>query len=760
MKQNKKMSTTRTACFMLLGVALFSAMVTVGDISRAQTNDSAITLTLDEQQEQIREKQTRLQEEIETVQRSIALSAQYTLEMPLTQLKQQLEFLESINRIYEQQLVQVKRSSDLKETHKQLQAELSAPVNKKTVPDAPYTFELLDELQEELLLLEGQNNSIGDTLGNTEASLQASKDKVKATGQTLRRIREELEAEKQEAITAPAFILAELSDRHAREEVSLRKLSLENEKRERDIYQLKLELTREQLSFLAPRIQFTRKELDERLIKIENDTVALKKALEAAKAKEDLFNSRWLNVKKELVDKSFPPGEEEVKEQELENWKVWNDAYHLKVEMVSRRIEYLDLLEKIWAYRYALYNKTEAVELGEWKKEVKQALEELEREKRLVMSRQTDCSNTIVSLEKKLEAARDESKKSWALEEQLKAFKTKESQFKKGLEKNQETQREYQKLLNEIARREKQKSITERLAAVWIFAVHAWGYEITTLEDHPITVGKMIIALVLLVVGFILAKRLSLQVGKQLMKRFSMEQAAAFALQQILYYVLLVLLVLFVLSFVRIPLTFFTVLGGALAIGVGFGSQNIVNNFLSGLILMMERPIKIGDIVEVENIQGTVEWLGARSTIIKTFGNLRLVIPNSTLLQNKVINWSLTDDIVRREIVVGVIYGSPVRTVESMLKQAASEHPLVEGYPQPLVLFEDFGDNALIFSLIIWTNMARTGRAQLSIRQVESDIRFRIDELFRENHLIIAFPQRDVHLDTLKPLEVRIKKES
>ena len=582
---------------------------------------------------------------------------------------------------------------------------------------------------------------------------------MKATGQSLRRIREELEAEKKDVITSPAFILAELSDRHAREEVSLWKLSLENEKRESDIYQLKLELSREQLSFLASRIQFTREELDERLFKIENDTVALKKTLETAKAKEDLSNSRWLNVKKQLVDKSFPPGEEAVKEQELENLKIWNDAYHLKVEMVSRRIEYLDLLEKIWTYRYALYNKTDLVELGEWKKEVKQALEELEREKRLVMSRQADCSNTIVSLEKKLEAAQDGSNKSWALEEQLKAFKSKESQFKKGLEKIQATQREYQKLLSEISRREKHKSIKERLSSVWIFVVHVWGYEVTTVEDHPITVGKMIIALVLLVAGFILSKRLSVQIGNQLIKRFSMDQAAAFAFQQIFYYLSLVLLVLFVLSLVRIPLTFFTVLGGALAIGVGFGSQNIVNNFLSGLILMMERPIKIGDIVEVENIQGTVEWLGARSTIIKTFGNLRLVVPNSTLLQNKVINWSLTDDIVRREIVVGVIYGSPVRTVESMLKQAASEHPLVEGYPQPLVLFEDFGDNSLIFTLIIWINMARTGRAQLSIRQVESDIRFRIDELFRENQLVIAFPQRDVHLDTLKPLEIRVKQE-
>ena len=759
MKRSKKTFAANTARFMLLWVTLFSAMVAVCTSSFAQTNDSAVTITLEEQQNQIREKQTRLKEEIETVQRSIALSAQYTVEIPSKLLKQQLELLESINRVYEQQLIQVKRSNDLMETYKQLRAELSAPVSKKTVPDAPYSFEQLDELQEQLLLLEGQSKSIADTLRTTDASLEAAKDKVKVTGQSLRRIREELEAEKKDATASPAFILAELSDRHAREEVSLRKLSLENEKRERDSYQFKIELSREQLSFLASRIQFTREELDERLFKIENDTVALKKTLEAAKAKEDLSNSRWLNVKKQLVDKSFPPGEEAVKEQELGNLKVWNDAYHLKVEMVSRRIEYLDMLKKIWTYRYALYNKTDLVELGEWKKEVKQALEELERENRLVMSRQTDCSNTIVSLEKKLESVEDKSKKSGALEDQLKAYTSKESQFKKAFEKNQATQREYQKLLNEILRREKHKSIKERLSSVWIIAVNVWRYEVTTVEDHPITVGKMIIALVLLVAGFILSKRLSLQIGKQLIKRFSMDQAAAFAFQQVLYYVLLVLLVLFVLSLVRIPLTFFTVLGGALAIGVGFGSQNIVNNFLSGLILMMERPIKIGDIVEVENIQGTVEWLGARSTIIKTFGNLRLVVPNSTLLQNKVINWSLTDDIVRREIVVGVIYGSPVRTVESLLKQAAGEHPLVEGYPQPLVLFEDFGDNALIFTLIIWANMARTGRAQLSIRQVESDIRFRIDELFREHQLVIAFPQRDVHLDTLKPLEIRVKQE-
>ena len=174
---------------------------------------------------------------------------------------------------------------------------------------------------------------------------------------------------------------------------------------------------------------------------------------------------------------------------------------------------------------------------------------------------------------------------------------------------------------------------------------------------------------------------------------------------------------------------------------------------------MMERPIKIGDVVEVEGVKGTVEWVGARSTRVKTFDNLRLVLPNSSLLQNKVINWSLTDDILRRDIAVGVRYGSPVRKVESLIEQAVNEHNLVEESPQPIILFDDFGDNALIFRVFMWVRMSRTGKSNLSVRRIESDIRFRIDELFRENDIVIAFPQRDLHIDTLKPLEVKVKQE-
>ncbi len=607
--------------------------------------------------------------------------------------------------------------------------------------------------------MEERRGSIAETVKSAEDSFQAAKEKLKTGEQNLRRMKEELEVAKKAVMTFPAFIIAELSNRFAGEEVNLKKISLENVKLEKDINHLKLELLNDKITFLESRIQFSKGELQDRIFKIEKDAITLKNNLEKAKTKEDLANSRWLNAKEQLVDKTVSPDETEKKEKEIVNWKVWDDTYQLEVEILGQQIKYLDDSKKIWQYRYALFHKTESVDLAGWKKETEQTLEQLEREKQLLIARQTDCLNEILSLEKGLESVKEASKTTWHIEEQLKAFKTKENLFKKGLESIQSTQIEFQKLKKDITIQEQHKSTKERLSNLLIIVRQVSQYEITSIEDHPITVGKVIVALALLIVGFLFSHRLTAQMAKQLIKRVGLNEAAAFALQQITHYLVLVLLVLFVLNYVRIPLTFFTLIGGALAIGVGFGSQNIVNNFLSGLILMMERPIKIGDIVEVENVRGTVEWVGARSTRIKTFDNLRLVVPNSTLLQNKVINWSLSDDIVRREILVGVQYGSPVRKVESLLQQAASEHSVVEKYPKPIVLFDDFGDNALTFMVLIWIRMSRTGMAHLYISQVESDIRFRIDELFRQNDIVIAFPQRDVHIDTLKPLEVRVKQE-
>lgn len=216
----------------------------------------------------------------------------------------------------------------------------------------------------------------------------------------------------------------------------------------------------------------------------------------------------------------------------------------------------------------------------------------------------------------------------------------------------------------------------------------------------------------------------------------------------------LTIIVLFMasLGLLNVPLTAFAFLSGAIAIGLGFGAQNIINNFISGWILIGEAPIRIDDLLEINGTLGRVEAIKTRSTRIRRVDGVRIVIPNSHLLENVVINWTLADQEIRTSVRVGVVYGSPVRKVAALLEQATREQEGILEDPEPVILFEDFGDSALIFDSFFFTLLRPGG----DLRRLRSDIRFRIEELFHENNIVIAFPQRDVHLDTPHPIDVRV----
>lgn len=279
-----------------------------------------------------------------------------------------------------------------------------------------------------------------------------------------------------------------------------------------------------------------------------------------------------------------------------------------------------------------------------------------------------------------------------------------------------------------------------------------WEFRLVNVEDRPISVGTIVVSLVVLGVGYAVAQRVSLWIGRALQDRLKLEQGPAFALERISFYALFIGVVLFTLRTVNFPLTVFTLLGGAAAIGLGFGSQNVMNNFISGLILLVERPVSAGDLIEVDGTFGVVERIGARSTQVRASDNTHLIIPNSAFLENNVRNWSFSDDVVRAEVAVGVAYGSPTRDVERLLRKAIEGHPEILPDWEPVILFTEFGDNALNFLAYFWIQSRRV----INRRRIESDLRYRIDELFREAGIAIAFPQRDVHLDAAAPLQVEL----
>ncbi len=291
------------------------------------------------------------------------------------------------------------------------------------------------------------------------------------------------------------------------------------------------------------------------------------------------------------------------------------------------------------------------------------------------------------------------------------------------------------------------------LTSVMQVVYRVWHFQLTTVgKDTPITVGTLITGLSLFILGYFAAKSIASWLEKRVFKRLGIPPTAAAPLQKIAFYTLVATFTFFTLNYLSVPLAAFTFLGGAFAIGVGFGSQNLMNNFISGLILLAEQPIRVGDVIQIDGFTGKVSEIGARSTRITTGSNTEIIVPNSTFLQTNVVNWTLSDDRICANIKVGVAYGSPARQVAELLRKAAVEQPGVLSKPAPNVAFTNFGEHALEFELSYCVHMGQTDRGK-----TESELRFRIDELFAEHGILVAYPQRDVHLNLLRPLEVRLQ---
>jgi len=184
---------------------------------------------------------------------------------------------------------------------------------------------------------------------------------------------------------------------------------------------------------------------------------------------------------------------------------------------------------------------------------------------------------------------------------------------------------------------------------------------------------------------------------------------------------------------------------------LGFGMQTLLKNFVSGLILLFERPFRVGDVLDVGGDRGTVTEIGLRASVLQLWDGTETLIPNSSLLENKVSNWTYSSRKVRFTVTVGTAYGSDTRRVIQLLSEMAERHGVVEKEPKPQVFFTEFGESALTFELRYWVDVIKANAAQ-----VGSDLRQMIASALAENGIVIAFPRRDLHIDMARPLAVQI----
>lgn len=270
-----------------------------------------------------------------------------------------------------------------------------------------------------------------------------------------------------------------------------------------------------------------------------------------------------------------------------------------------------------------------------------------------------------------------------------------------------------------------------------------------TIGSNKLSLSSILLFTVIALLVFIAARYLSQWIKQRILRRLGLDRGTQEAVATVIGYLLTALGFMVVLQTAGIDLSSLAVLAGVLGIGLGFGLQNLASNFISGLALLFEQPIKVGDFIEVDGLLGTVEKISIRSTVVRTQDSVFVIVPNIRFIEKNVVNWSYRDPESRIHVPVGVAYGSDTVAVTEALLAAARKEPRVLIYPSPKVWFKSFGDSALEFELLIWINQPQ------EFEPIKSALNFLIEQEFRQRGIKVPFPQRELtfhNLDGLKDL--------
>jgi small-conductance mechanosensitive channel len=448
--------------------------------------------------------------------------------------------------------------------------------------------------------------------------------------------------------------------------------------------------------------------------------------------------------------------------------ETFAEATRMKIGILKEMIQLLDTAQTIWEDRYWLTQNSDLEKTKEKLEQTQRILDGIELWKKYIQDRLSSWVALVQSQREQLyktDRTETERQNDRTI---LEAYEERQAMVLRGSEYLTRIERLANRLYSEIKERQQHAPLKSRLkeafTVVVSFIKNVWNTELYVAEEtvtaegsrivRPIgvTAGKVVKALIILFIGTWAAYRLIRPIRWIVIRRFHQDESAAQQVSKIAFLLLFIGIIVFSLVSVNIPLAVFAFLGGALAIGLGFGGQHLINNFISGLILLFDRSVKVGDVVEVDGEAGRVTTIGLRSSLIKRFDGVELLVPNSQFLQQKVTNRTLSDKRMRYSISVGVAYGADTRKASKLILKAVEDQGRVLKDPSPVILFEQFAESSLTFSVYFWLHL----EPDTDNRIILSDIRHKITDLLNEAGIVIAFPQRDVHLDSARPIEVKV----
>lgn len=638
----------------------------------------------------------------------------------------------------------------------------------------PYPVLLADRLREEIQAeqlkissAEAAAATIAELLGESRLTLTQAEEKI-------RQLNEQLEVAKDTVASARFSWQRELE--RLRSQVAAATVGVLDT--ERLLRQEGLAESRTRLGWLQRQlviadadVKFTQADLDEITARLESDRQQLELELTEAQARWTTARGAWESAREGLRQIQARPETDAAtraraaetiaaRETQLETAQV-------AIRMLRLMLEGENVERTIWAMRFAAHHSHSAETLSTSERRLEAFTRRSDLWKEYQHQQMEAYPSQIELQDARVRSLPPDSDLLPLARERLAAFREQDLLLRRLVRRMEHVQRLSQRWAEGLRVAQGRLPFFGRVQNLFsdagAFVGKLWTFELLTAEDtitvegqkitgtRSVTLGKIVMAVLILGVGIWATGLVARILEPFIIRRLNIEVNQARLIRRWLRALMVVCLVMFSLVSVKIPLTVFAFAGGALAIGLGFGMQNVLKNFVSGLILLFERPFRVGDVLDVGGQRGTVTQIGLRASVLQLWDGTETLIPNSSLLEQNVTNWTYSSRKVRFSVAVGVAYGSETRRVVQLLGEVAEQHGVVEKEPKPQVLFTDFGESALAFELRYWVDVIKTNAAQ-----VGSDLRQMIAGAFAQNGIAIAFPQRDLHLDTVRPLQVQV----
>lgn len=668
--------------------------------------------------------------------------------------------LQQLVQIYEQHLDALRNLEQMRQRVREAERQ-EKEWNGFSTP-APYSVLKIDELRDAArsmtLTSQGAQTRLNMTEGLTEStqrSLKASQEKAR---QLSERLEEVQDPAKRDTLTADRD-LARVRERVEGARAGM--LEAEKKQIQEEVAEARhrMALLTRQLSVAEQDPAFTQQDYDKIKKRLDGEHQSLTDEMERAVVEQSTQRQAVAAEEAALAaadgkDASSKTATARPKAERLtqltesvELKRLQFDNANLHVELLREMLTGLEQERHIWDVRFATARETlSVVEEREAHAKIAATAKQIRGWKEYGLQQLGMVGNHVSDVEDRLAEAPSPARAKF-LTDKLHLSRHREDLYRRALQRTDSLLGLIDNKQAEFNHREKARSVLARMKewgrASLVMLGNAWHVELFAAEDtievdgksitgrRSVTLGKVVTALAILIVGYWVAGIMARFAERQAIARLQLDPNVANIIRQWALACFFLLLVIVTLMSVKIPITAFAFLGGALAIGVGFGTQNLLKNVISGLLLLLERPLRVGDVIEVDGIRGMVTTIGLRSSTIRDINGVETLIPNSNLLEKNLTNWTYSSFRKRYSLRIAVATGSDARQVKERLRELAGQHGQILKEPEPYVLFEDFSEQALVFVLHYWIEI----NPGIDAATVASDLRFMIERTFADEKI-------------------------